>query len=258
MEKPYKHKKQFGQHFLKDRQVVTDTVALLKSLYPEGPVLEIGPGMGVLTEKLLENRSWDLYINEIDRDLLPELKIKFPFVPEDRWKPGDFLEIPLDALGPVFALTGNFPYNISTQIVFRLLDERARIPVMVGMFQREVGERFAAGPGSKVYGITSVLARAYYTVRVHIRIPPGAFNPPPKVHSVVISMVRKPDCEFPDCSYGALKRVVKSAFSQRRKTLRNALKSLQFSGIPADDPVWNKRAEQLDVSEFVRLVKALV
>jgi 16S rRNA (adenine1518-N6/adenine1519-N6)-dimethyltransferase len=162
----------------------------------------------------------------------------------------------LAALGDHYALIGNFPYNISTQIVFRMLEERMHIPVAVGMFQKEVGERLAAPPGSKTYGITSVLTQAYYQVKLHIHIPPSSFQPPPKVDSVVLSMERLPEEAWPICGFEPLRKVVKAAFGQRRKTLRNALKSITFHGMAPDDPIWDLRAERLSVQDFTRLALA--
>lgn len=254
--KPYQHKKQFGQHFLKDAEVISQTIQLLKERYPTGKVLEVGPGMGVLTEQLVKEKNYTLFINEIDRDLLPVLIQTFHQIPQSQWLPGDFLQISLAALGDHYALIGNFPYNISTQIVFRMLEERMHIPVAVGMFQKEVGERLAAPPGSKTYGITSVLTQAYYQVKLHIHIPPSSFQPPPKVDSVVLSMERLPEETWPICGFEPLRKVVKAAFGQRRKTLRNALKGITFQGMAPDDPIWDLRAERLSVQDFTRLALA--
>jgi len=252
----YRHKKQFGQHFLRDQRVIEKTIAQLKEDYPAGNLLEVGPGEGVLTRHLYDLDEYQLHISEIDRDLLPALEAEFS-LPESCWLRGDFLKADLGSLPAPLAVIGNFPYNISTQIVFKVLAHRERVPYVLGMFQKEVGERLAAGPGSKTYGITSVLASAYYDICCHFTIAPGAFHPPPAVDSVILSMKRKPVESFPVNSFERLQRVVKTAFSQRRKTLRNSLKSLTFSS-EWPVPEWQGlRPEQLPVSAFDQIASCL-
>jgi 16S rRNA (adenine1518-N6/adenine1519-N6)-dimethyltransferase len=253
---PYRHKKQFGQHFLRDKTVIEKTVLRLKNDYPKGSVLEVGPGEGVLTQEIYGLSEYELFISEIDRDLLPALEAKFP-LPESNWLRGDFLKARLDVLPNPLAIVGNFPYNISTQIVFKVLENKEQIPYVLGMFQKEVGERLAAGPGSKTYGITSVLAGAYYDIQCHFTIPPGAFIPPPAVDSVILSMRRKSVDAFPVNSFSRLQKVVKTAFSQRRKTLRNSLKSLNFSTSWPDETWYSLRPEQLPVSAFDQITSCL-
>ncbi len=257
--KSVRAKKHLGQHFLKEPSVaqrLADAVQI-----PMDPasgckrVLEIGPGMGVLTQFLLE-KPFETWAIELDSESIPYLVAHYPQL-APRLVEGDFLRwSPPASWGTeAFALVGNFPYNISTQIVFRLLEMRDRIPELVGMFQKEVGERLAAGHGSKVYGITSVLTQAYYDATYLFTVSEGSFNPPPKVKSGVIRLVRRADP--PVVPYGQLAAVVKTAFNQRRKTLRNALKSLPLYSEDELAPWADRRAEQLSVAEFVELTERL-
>lgn len=250
-----KPKKYLGQHFLTDLDVAERIAQTLQgSGYTK--VLEIGPGTGVLTQFLLK-RDFETFVVEIDSESVVYLEQHFPKL-QKHIIPADFLHWdPTTVLGDEpFAVTGNYPYNISSQIVFRVLEMRHRIPEMTGMFQKEVARRFASEPGSKEYGIISVLAQAYYTVEYLFTVDEHVFNPPPKVKSGVIRMVRRPEQTL-DCNEKLFKEIVKSAFNQRRKTLRNALKSLNLhlDAVPAD--VLAKRAEQLHWQEFVALTRNL-
>jgi 16S rRNA (adenine1518-N6/adenine1519-N6)-dimethyltransferase len=256
-------KKELGQHFLKDPSIAL-RIAETLGLSETSNVLEIGPGTGVLTQFLLE-RPIRLIAVELDRESIAFLKSRFlPALPEaSRGRmldlvEGDFLKIPLDALfsGEPFAITGNFPYNISTQIVFRLLEHRHRIPEFSGMFQKEVAERICSGPGSKVYGILSVLVQAFYRATYCFTVPPDVFEPPPAVSSGVLHLARREDWHLP-CDEKAFFHVVKTAFNQRRKTLRNSLKSLNLSENLKEDAIFDRRPEQVSVREFITLSKRI-
>lgn len=257
-------KKHLGQHFLTDPSVAA---RIADTLPAEGParVLEIGPGTGVLTEFLLQ-RPVDLIAVELDPESVRYLQEVFPLAIAGKNLPyrsfqvlqADFLRLDLDPLfdGKPFAITGNFPYNISTQIVFRLLEFRHRVPVFSGMFQKEVAQRICAGPGSKTYGILSVLTQAYYQAEYCFTVPPDVFDPPPKVDSGVLRLTRRDEAP-PDWDEKALFTVVKTAFNQRRKTLRNSLKSLRISDNLAEDAIFDRRPEQLSVPEFIALTKRI-
>lgn len=256
-------KKQLGQHFLKD-VTIAERIAATLQLSETANVLEIGPGTGVLTRFLLE-REIRLIAVELDRESVAYLRTKFiPELPENQKNQileiveADFLKIPLNSLfqGEPFVITGNFPYNISTQIVFRLLEHRDRIPEFSGMFQKEVAERICSGPGSKVYGILSVLVQAFYTAEYLFTVSAEVFDPPPAVSSGVLYLKRKEEWHLP-CDEKAFFHVVKSAFNQRRKTLRNSLKSLNLSENLKEDAIFDRRPEQLNVPEFITLSKRI-
>lgn len=257
-------KKHLGQHFLKDPQVAYKIANTLKK--PEiSRVLEIGPGTGVLTRFLME-QPYEIIAVELDRESVRYLREVFPLEVQEQKHPkarleileADFLSLDLRALfqGQEFAITGNFPYNISTQIVFRLLEFRERIPEFSGMFQKEVAERICSTGGSKVYGILSVLVQAYYEAEYLFTVPPEVFDPPPKVESGVIRLLRKQHT-IADCDEQLFFKVVKAAFNQRRKTLRNSLKSLQLSDNLREDTIFERRPEQLTVSDFIALTKKI-
>ena len=252
-----KAKKALGQHFLTDLSIAQRIAA---SLEPRRdlPVLEIGPGMGVLTQFLLQQGS-DTRVIEIDAESVAYLREHFPTL-EGRIIEGDFLKIPIEDYLPgdePFALIGNYPYNISSQIFFRLLDYRERIPCCAGMLQREVAKRLTSPPGNKDYGILSVLLQAWYDVEYLFTVDEHVFNPPPKVKSGVIRLLRneRTDLGVPEALF---KQVVKTGFNQRRKTLRNSLKGLfgaDYAGF--DHPLFSKRPEQLGVEEFITLTRLL-
>lgn len=248
-------KKALGQHFLTDLSIAKRIADTLEP-YPNLPVLEIGPGMGVLSRFLLE-AGHDLHVIEIDKESVGYLNTHYPQL-AGRIIAGDFLQIPLEEYmpeGAQLALIGNYPYNISSQIFFRLLDYRERIPVCSGMLQREVAQRLASGPGSKDYGILSVLLQAWYDVEYLFTVDEHVFNPPPKVKSGVIRLVRNQRTDL-GVNEEDFKRVVKVAFNQRRKTLRNSLKAIfgaDYAGYA--DPIFSQRPEQLGVEDFIRLTR---
>lgn len=246
-----KPKKSLGQHFLKDLQIaqrIADTLSAYKHL----PVLEIGPGMGVLTQFLLE-AGHDLTVVELDMESVDYLEQNFPAL-DGKILPADFLKLDLSNLFPgEFCVIGNYPYNISSQIFFKVLDYKEKIPCCSGMIQKEVAERLAAGPGSKTYGILSVLLQAWYDVEYLFTVSEKVFAPPPKVKSAVIRMVRNNRTDL-GCDARMFKTVVKTSFNQRRKTLRNSMKPLLGKECPDYVlPIFDKRPEQLSVEQFVEL-----
>lgn len=247
-------KKSYGQHFLKNDSIAARIADSLKRAEQTGRVLEVGPGMGMLTKHLLAHTEYETWAVEADRDMVDYLKTHFPELTE-RLIFKDFLEFdPVDVFGEKqFCLIGNFPYNISTQILFSLLDHRSLIPEMVGMFQKEVADRIVSPPGSKVYGITSVLAQAFYQTEHLFNVEPGSFNPPPKVRSSVIRLTRKEHFNL-GCDERKFRQVVKTAFNQRRKMLRNTLKPFFPDRDLQQDPFFEKRPEMLGWEEYVRLV----
>jgi len=245
-------KKHLGQHFLTDLSIARD-IANSLSLDGYNKILEIGPGMGVLTQFLLE-RDTETFVIEIDRESVGYLQTHFPTL-ENHIIEGDFLKLPVDQLfKEPFALIGNFPYNISSQILFKALEHKDQIPEMAGMFQKEVAERVASKPGKKAYGIISVLLQTYYDIEYLFTVDEHVFTPPPKVKSGVIRLKRNKVKKLP-CSEKMYVRVVKTAFSQRRKTLRNALKSLTLVDTKKAAPFLGLRAEQLSVDDFIQLTQ---
>ncbi len=245
-------KKALGQHFLTDLDVAARIAATLDAA-PGMPVLEIGPGMGVLTQYILASGR-ELDVVEIDTESVAWLRSHMPAL-DGHIIEGDFLRLPLDTLfdGRPFALIGNYPYNISSQIFFHMLEYRDHVPFCSGMLQREVAERIAAAPGSRTRGILSVLLQLWYDVRYLFTVPPGVFNPPPKVHSGVIELRRNSRLDA-GCDERLLRTVVKTAFGQRRKTLRNSLRGLLPPGAQLpDSPMMAMRPEQLSVDQFVEL-----
>lgn len=246
-----KPKKALGQHFLKDLQIaqrIADTLAVYKGT----PVLEIGPGMGVLTQYLLDAEH-DLKVVELDRESVAYLEQNFPDL-KGRIIAQDFLKLDLSQLYPgKFCVIGNYPYNISSQIFFKVLDYKEQIPCCSGMIQKEVAERLAAAPGSKTYGIISVLLQAWYDIEYLFTVSEQVFNPPPKVKSAVIRMTRNRRTDL-GCDEKLFKTLVKTTFNQRRKTLRNSIKPILGKEFPDYDlPVFNKRPEQLSVEQFIEL-----
>ncbi len=248
-------KKYLGQHFLTDQNIaqkIADT--LQKTNYDT--ILEIGPGMGVMTRYLLNRKDKNIYVIEIDTESVSYLKKNFPEL-KDRIFEKDFLKCDLKQMfdnNPI-GIIGNFPYNISSQIVFKVLDHKEIVPEFAGMFQKEVSERIAAKHGNKTYGILSVLTQVYYDVEYLFTVNENVFNPPPKVKSGVIRLNRKDD--FPSIEYDYLKKVVKTAFNQRRKTLRNSLKSYNLSDNLKQARIFAKRPEQLSPTEFVELAQMI-
>lgn len=268
--KSVRPKKQLGQHFLTDQDVarrIADTVDACPAL----PILEVGPGMGVLTQYLLP-KGRPVKVVEIDTESVAYLKENMPQLGENILG-DDFLRMPLDQVfgGQPFVLTGNYPYNISSQIFFRMLEYRDLIPCCTGMIQREVAQRMAAGPGSRAYGILSVLLQAWYSVEYLFTVDEHVFCPPPKVKSAVIRLTRNEVSSLP-CNEVLFRRVVKTTFNQRRKTLRNNIRPLlaqidneqREKGMqPKDHTEWlaqelfQKRPEQLSVQDFISLTLSL-
>lgn len=246
-----KAKKHLGQHFLEDETIAQDIADSL-SLKGYKDVLEIGPGMGVLTKYLLK-KDITTHVIEIDRESVEFLKNNFLNL-ADRIIEQDFLKYDLSLVfkDRPFAIIGNFPYNISTQIVFKTLELRHQIPEFSGMFQKEVAQRICSKEGSKVYGILSVLTQAFYDAEYLFTVPPTVFNPPPKVESGVLRLRRKENYTLP-CDEKLLFKVVKTGFQQRRKTLRNSLKTLNLSDNLKANTIFGQRPEQLSVAEFIDL-----
>ncbi len=255
MSTPVSPKKHLGQHFLNDQNIARKISETL-SYSGYNNVLEVGPGTGVLTKYLVE-KPLQITAMEVDRDSIAYLKAHFLnsnlHVVEQ-----DILKSDLNSFfkGESVAIIGNFPYNISTQIVFKALEHRNIIPEFSGMFQKEVAQRICQPPGSKAYGILSVLTQAFYHAEYLFTVPPGVFNPPPKVDSGVLRLTRKEKYRL-QCDEALLFRVVKTAFNQRRKTLRNSLKSFELSDKLKEDSIFGLRPEQLSVSKFVELTQKL-
>jgi len=257
-------KKHLGQHFLTDESIAKN---IADSLTEKGynHVLEIGPGMGVLTKYILKKKS-KVTVFEIDTESVAYLKDVFPVehlnlnTSQEKFEilEGDFLKKDITALfnNEQVAIIGNFPYNISSQIVFKAIENRAIVPEFSGMFQKEVAKRIAEKEGSKVYGILSVLTQAFYDVEYLFTVPPTVFNPPPKVDSGVIRLIRKENYTLP-VNEKLFFRVVKTAFNQRRKMLRSSLKSFNLSDSLKEDPIFAKRPEQLSVEAFISLTQKI-
>ena len=249
-----KAKKHLGQHFLKDlniAQKIADTLSLAN--YKK--VVEIGAGMGVLTQFLLK-KDTEVYVVEIDKESVAYLEAHYPEV-RGKIIADDFLKYDIAGyLREPFAIIGNFPYNISTQIVFKLLELRDYVPEFSGMFQKEVAERICEREGSKTYGILSVLVQAFYEATYLFTVSEGVFNPPPKVKSGVLRLVRKPNYHL-DCDEALFFTIVKTAFNQRRKTLRNSLKPLLTNETLKKNSIFDKRPEQLPWQDFVFITKEI-
>lgn len=245
-------KKYLGQHFLKDEHIAQQIAESLTGSTPH--VLEIGPGMGVLTKYLQANPALDFHAIEIDTESVAYLHDHYPSLHVIE---GDFLKLDLRELfSEPFAVIGNFPYNISSQILFKVYENRNSIPEVVGMFQKEVAERVAAKPGSKTYGILSVLLSAFYDIEYLFTVHEHVFNPPPKVKSAVIRLQRNRVSALP-CDEALFTKVVKIGFNQRRKTLRNALKQLNMDISAVPDGLLSQRAEQLTVADFVTITNSV-
>lgn len=248
-------KKALGQHFLTDLTIAARIAATLED-FKALPVIEVGPGMGVLTQFLLDD-GYDVKVAEIDEESIGYLRAEFPrLAQEGHIIEGDFLKMDLNELFPgqgKFCVIGNYPYNISSQIFFHVLDYKDRVACCSGMLQREVAERLAAAPGSKARGILSVLLQAWFNVEYLFTVNENVFNPPPKVKSGVIRMTRN-DVTSLGCDERLFKTVVKSTFGQRRKTLRNSVRGLIPAGMPLpDNPMLALRPEQLSVEQFIDL-----
>jgi len=249
-------KKHLGQHFLTDKNIAAKIV---ESLRPDGKytkVLEVGPGMGILSDFLLQKTEFETYLVDIDTESYEFLKKKYPAL-GNRLLNADFLEMDFGIFDGPLGIIGNFPYNISSQILFKVLDNRAQVVEVVGMFQKEVAERCTAKAGSKEYGILSVFLQAYYKVEYLFTVKAGVFNPPPKVLSAVIRLTRNETAQL-DCDEKLFWQVVKAGFNQRRKTLRNAVSSLMNKEKMGDEPLLDLRAERLTVDDFVTLTNKIM
>ncbi len=248
-------KKHLGQHFLKDESIAKDIADTL-NLQGYDTVLEIGPGMGVLTKYLLEKPT-TTYVVEIDTESVTYLEANYPKL-HGKIIAKDFLKYNFNEIfeGKPYAIIGNFPYNISTQIVFKALENRHQIPEFAGMFQKEVAERICEKEGSKAYGILSVLTQAFYEAEYLFTVSEHVFQPPPKVKSGVLRLRRKENFTLP-CGEKLFFTVVKTAFQQRRKTLRNSLKSLNLSDNLREDSIFDLRPEQLSVAQFISLTQKI-
>ena len=249
-------KKSLGQHFLKDNDIakrIADTI----DGFPQLPVLEVGPGTGVLTRFLLD-KARDLTVVELDRDSVAFLKQNFTELEHDRIIEDDFLQLDLSRLyNEKFCVIGNYPYNISSQIFFKLLDYKDLIPCCTGMIQKEVAMRLAGVPGNKIYGILSVLLQSWYDVEYLFTVDEDAFTPPPKVKSAVVRLVRNSRTAM-NCNEKLFKTIVKTSFNRRRKMLRNSVKPLIGENTDVlQDPLFTKRPEQLSIAQFEELTNML-
>jgi 16S rRNA (adenine1518-N6/adenine1519-N6)-dimethyltransferase len=250
-----KPKKHLGQHFLIDQNIARKTADLVDR-FETNNILEIGPGTGMLTQFLLAKENTNLEVVEIDRESVDYLRKHYQQLPIHG---SDFLKMDLSQLfgNESFAVIGNFPYNISSQILFKVLDFKSQIPNVAGMFQLELAQRVASAPNSKIYGVISVLFQAFYDIKLEFKIPPSVFNPPPKVNSAVIFATRKEASKL-DCDHKLFKQIVKMSFNQRRKTIANSLKQLN---IPKEILIQNQfaklRPENLSVEQFVELTNSL-
>lgn len=244
----YTLKKSLGQHFLKDEAIIKQIVNCLQT-HTYSNLLEVGPGGGALTKELIKIPNINFKAVELDDDKVPILKQKYPVL-NDKIIHQNFLDIDKPFNEP-FTVIGNFPYNISTQILFKILDWKDDVPVVIGMFQKEVAQRAASAPGSKVYGVLSALIQPFYDIEYLFDVPPSCFTPPPKVMSGVIRLTRKKNL-LTVKSDRAYKVLVKTAFQQRRKTLRNAVKSL-FTAEDLQAEIFNLRAEALSIQQFADL-----
>ena len=254
-QKEVRPKKSLGQHFLKDLSIAERIAGVLPES-PDLPVLEVGPGTGVLTQFLLKNKH-DLTVVELDKESVKYLDEHYLEL-KGRIIEADFLKLDLNTLYTgSFYVIGNYPYNISSQIFFKVLDYKDKVPCCAGMLQKEMAERMASKPGKKAYGIISVLLQAWFDIEYLFTVEPEVFDPPPKVRSAVIKITRNTRTAL-DCDEALFKTVVKTAFNQRRKTLRNSLKSLLGKDNNISSlPIFDRRPEQLSVEEFVELTNLI-
>ena len=252
-------KKHLGQHFLRDENIAKKIADSLAKKRNYKTAIEVGAGTGVLTKYLLQDAAMETFVVEIDRESIAFLKKNFSQL-QGRIMEKDFLDfdpswLPSEIQNEPFSVIGNFPYNISSQILFKILEYRNQVPEAVGMFQKEVAERIASPPGNKTYGILSVLLQAFYKIEYLFTVPPQVFHPPPKVKSAVIRLTRNNTLKL-DCDEELFFQVVKTGFNQRRKTLRNAL-STKFKVQSIKLEILSKRAEQLSVSDFIQLTNII-
>lgn len=246
-------KKKFGQNFLNDNSIATQIVDLL-SIERTNNVIEVGPGMGILTKEILKIDNLNKKFIELDKECCDYLLNNFSEIEKDLIN-DDFLKFDIKKFNPPVSIIGNFPYNISSQILFKIFENKEIIYEMIGMFQYEVAERICSNKGTKKYGILSVLIQAFFSVELLIKIKPESFNPSPKVNSAVIRIKKVRDKI--DCDEILFKQIVKSAFNQRRKTLRNSLKSFKKIENIKEHSIFDKRAEELDVDDYIFLTNLL-
>ena len=244
-----KPKRKFGQNFLTDDNIAKDIVSFLSDSKTK-TIIEIGPGKGILTKYLLKISHKEIKFVEIDEECVSYLKNKYPNI-EKHLINGDFLNINLNSFKQPLSIIGNFPYNISSQILFKIYENKNIVNEMIGMFQLEVAERICSNYGTKKYGILSVLIQAFFEVKMMKKIKPNSFLPIPKVDSAVIKISKKTDAI--NCDEILFKKIVKQSFGQRRKTLRNSLKIFNITDIKKEDTIFAKRPEQLSVSDFIYL-----
>ncbi len=254
-----KAKKSYGQHFLTNEHYAANIANALVLTDQYAQALEVGPGQGMLTKHLLaRSADFELTVVEADNDMVDYIGTHYPELSE-RIIARDFLKLRIkQAFTGQFGLIGNFPYNISSQILIKMLDNYQQIPEMVGMFQKEVADRVMAGAGSKTYGVIGVLVQVRYTVKLCFNVAPGNFSPPPKVQSAVIRCERRAAPLIADEHYGMFKRIVKAAFNQRRKMMRNSLKGIVPAEMLSADIFFQRRPEQVSVEEFVHLTKSTI
>ncbi|MFW5821252.1 MAG: 16S rRNA (adenine(1518)-N(6)/adenine(1519)-N(6))-dimethyltransferase RsmA [Bacteroidota bacterium] len=245
-------KKHLGQHFLTDRNIARRIISLLNADSCD-TILEIGPGKGVLTQFLLERKDKNLRFIEIDRESVEYLRSEFPEISHAIIEE-DFLKTEIGNFGEKIAIIGNFPYNISSQIFFKILDHRDKVEEIVCMIQKEVAMRLASGPGNKQYGILSVLLQTWYDISIGFHVSPGSFFPPPAVNSTVLRMKRNSRSEI-DCNEKEFRKIIKTAFNQRRKMLSNSLKSILVN-LDTEIPYLKKRPEELSVDQFIELCRS--
>uniref|UniRef100_F4CDV5 Ribosomal RNA small subunit methyltransferase A n=3 Tax=Sphingobacteriaceae TaxID=84566 RepID=F4CDV5_SPHS2 len=249
-------KKHLGQHFLTDKNTAKRIVNALRPEKGFDKVLEVGPGMGILSDFLLEDKRFESWLIDLDIESVEFLKTKYPSL-DKRLIHGDFLLLDFASVFPgPLAIIGNFPYNISSQILFKVLEHRHQVIELVGMFQKEVAERCAAKPGGKDYGILSVFLQAYYDIAYLFTVKAGAFNPPPKVLSGVIRLERN-SIDRLACNENLFQKIVKAGFNQRRKTLRNALSVIADKARMPNHPFLDLRAERLSVDDFIELTNEI-
>jgi 16S rRNA (adenine1518-N6/adenine1519-N6)-dimethyltransferase len=246
-------KKKFGQNFLKDNSIATQIVSFL-STEKTNNIIEVGPGMGILTKEILKIENLNKKFIELDKECCDYLLNNFSEIGKDLIN-DDFLKFDIKKFNPPVSIIGNFPYNISSQILFKVFENKESIYEMIGMFQYELAERICSNKGTKKYGILSVLIQAFFSVELLIKIKPESFNPPPKVNSAVIRIKKVRDKI--DCDEILFKQIIKSAFNQRRKTLRNSLKSFKKIENIKEHSIFDKRAEELDVDDYIFLTNLL-
>jgi 16S rRNA (adenine1518-N6/adenine1519-N6)-dimethyltransferase len=256
MNEQVRAKKKLGQHFLKNEDIAKKIVDSLSRTSEYKTVLEVGPGMGVLTKYLITHPEYETFVIDIDTESIKYLKVNFPSL-EKNIMEGDFLKLDLSTLFKgSFAVIGNFPYNISTEILFKVLDNKDLVPEVVGMFQKEVAERIAAKPRNKTYGITSVLLQAFYKIDYLFTVGENEFIPPPRVKSAVIRLSRN-EVKQLNCDEKLFRQIVKAGFNQRRKTLRNSIKAFKLKSEFSDHKYLSQRAEELSVEDFVALTNMM-